>query len=173
MANPLQAGSTPPPAPIQNPPQQNALQQGGPTQGAPQAAPAPPTHEQTVSALRHFHAVIGEIQSILKDPATGKSDQKSKIIDGTTKLVSERMLSPAQAVMQLSQVPTDPLQQRKWLQTMLAQTAQSANVILDHHAMGSPGTLDSSVEHARSTIPSKDDHMNHMTALGANYSGGK
>jgi hypothetical protein len=171
MPNALATG-TPPPAPM--PDQGNGLQPGTPSQapGAPQGAAQPPapSHEQTVCALRHFHAVIGEAQTLLKDPAMGKSDLKSKIIDGVTKLVSERMLSPAQAVQQLSQVPTDPLEQRKWLQGVLAQAVTSANAVVDHHAAGNPGTLDWATE-STAQHPHADHHLDLMAQLGAQYGG--
>lgn len=177
MPNPLETGAMPPPAPVQDGGAQNSLQQGMPPQGgAPQgggpAQPAPPSHEQTVAALRHFHAVIDEVQSLLKDPAVGKSDLKSKIIDGVTKLVSERMLSPSQAVVQLSQVPSDPIKQRQWLAGILQQNVQAANGVVDHHAQGHDGTLDWGAE-GRIEHPSPDHHIDHMAALTANYGGAR
>lgn len=174
MANPLQSGMATPEAPEIPQPQQNSLQQGTPPQGAPQGpqgapqGPPPPTHEQTVTALRHFHAIIEEVQGILKDPAVGKSDMKSKIIDGTTKLVSERMISPAQAVVQLSSVPEDPIKQRQWLQKMLNDAVQAANAVVDHHAAGNDGTMEWGIE-GKMMHPHADSHMDHMSALGANY----
>lgn len=171
MPNPLELASGPPPLP-QNGLQSADMQQSAPAQpgGAPQVAPAPPTHAQTVIALRHFHAIIGEVQHLLKDPSAGKSDMKSRIIDGVTKLVSERMISPAQAVVQLSQVPADPLEQRKWLQTTLQQAAAAANAVVDHHSAGHDGTLDWSQE-GQMAHPHPDSHQSHMAALGANYGG--
>ncbi len=174
MTNPLQSGMATPQAPEMQEPVQNSLQQGPAPQGAPQgpqgapAGPPPPTHEQTVAALRHFHAIIEEVQHILKDPAVGKSDLKSKIIDGTTKLVSERMISPSQAVVQLSSVPEDPIKQRQWLQKMLNDTVQAANAVVDHHAAGNEGTMDWGIE-SKMIHPHADDHMGHMSALGAKY----
>jgi hypothetical protein len=177
MANSLEVGTTPPPAPLQDAPQNSLQQQGAaqssPPAGAPQAAPAPPTHQQTVAALRHFDMIKGELMPLLKDPTLGKSDLKSKIIDGVTKLVSERVLAPAQAVMQLSQVPSDPIQQRKWLQTQMAQTMQAENAILDHYGAGNPSMHGNPQDHmSESDHGSRDDHMGHMAALAANYGGG-
>jgi hypothetical protein len=160
MANPLEIGSESPPPP--NPNAGNALQQGAPQQ--PQQAPAPPTHEQTVAALRHFDAIKGELSVLLNNPSLGKSDLKSGIIDGVTKLVSERIISPAQAVIQLSQVPTDPIQQRKFLQQQMAQTVQAELTIIAHHAQGYAGQ-------GPMPTPSADDHMDHMAALQSNYGG--
>ena len=104
---------------------------------------------------------------LLKDPAAGRSDLKSKIIDGVTKLVSERIISAPQAVQQLAQVPSDPLQQRKWMQTMLAQTVQAEQGILAHHAVGFAG------QGPMPTPANSDGHMDHMAALNANYAGAK
>jgi hypothetical protein len=162
MANPLEVGSVSPAPP--NPDAGNALQQGAPQQQ--QAAPPPPTHAQTVAALRHFDAVKGELETLLKNPALGKSDVKSQVIDGVTKLVSERILSPAQAVIQLSQVPTDPIAQRKFIQQQMMQTVQAEHAIIAHHAAGFAGQ-------GPEPTPSSDDHMDSMQALHANYGGQK
>lgn len=175
MPNPLQMGATPP-LPEQSSAAANGLQvKTAPVilgADAPQAEPSPaaPTHEQTVAALRHFDAIKGGLQELLKDPAVGRSDVKDKIIDGMAKLVSERMVSAPQAVMQLSQVPSDPLAQRKWLQTMLQQTLQAENGVLDHYGAGNP-YLGSVAEHmAAHKGGARDDHMGHLKALHANYS---
>lgn len=167
MANPLEMGSVSPAPP-------NPDAGGNPLQGGPQAsaAPAPPSYEQTVAALRHFDAVKGELTTLLNNPALGRSDIKSSVIDGTTKLVAERFMSPEDAVMQLSKVPTDPLQQRKWLQTMLAQTVQSENAVLDHYGAGNPH-LGAVADHVKKNHGHKDAHMNHMKALQVNYGGKK
>jgi hypothetical protein len=167
MANPLETGMVSPPAPNQN--NGNALQQGA-AQQQPQNAPPPPTHAQTVAALRHFDAVKGELAPLLANPALGKSDLKSQIIDGVTKLVSERMMKPADAVIQLSQVPTDPLQQRKWLQTQMAQAMQAENAIVEHHRNTNMGSGDWATESQQhNTNP--DNHLQDMSALQSNYGG--
>lgn len=167
MANPLEGFgvSPPPPNPDAGASAGNALQQGTPGQGQ-QQAPAAPNSAQTVAALRHFDAVKGELTTLLNNPALGKSDIKSQVIDGVTKLVSERMMKPADAVIQLSQVPTDPIQQRKWLQGLMAQTVQAERGILAHHAMGFAGQ-------GPEPTPSADDHMDHLSQLQANYSGAR
>lgn len=178
MPNALANGGLPP-LPDQNGSAGNGLLQGPlPSAAAPAApagdapGPAPPTHEQTVAALRHFSAIKRQLMAILKDPATGRSDVKSKIIDGVTNLVAERMLSAPQAVSQLANVPAEPLEQRKWLQTMMAQAQAAENNILDHYGASSPhfGTV---ADHFDGTkgISHPDDHMGHLAALHANYKG--
>lgn len=166
MANPLDSGSASPPPP--NPDAGNALQQGAPQQGAPQQAPPAPTHAQTVAALRHFDAIKGELKTLLNNPSLGKSDVKSQVIDGVTKLVSERIISPAQAVIQLSQVPTDPLQQRKWITQQMQQAVQAEHSIVDQHRNTNLGSGDWSTE-AQQHDTNPDNHMQDIEALGAQY----
>lgn len=169
MANPLEGFGTSPPAP--NPDAGNALQQGGQQpQGAPQGQPAPPDHAQTVAALRHFDAIKSELTTLLRNPALGKSDVKLAVIDGVTSLVSKRMMSPAEAVIQLSKVPTDPLQQRKFIQQQMMQTVQAEHAIVDHHRNTNLGSGDWATE-AQKHNTNPDNHMSDLAALQANYGG--
>ena len=167
MANPLETGSVSPPAPNQDD-NGNALQQGAPAQQ--QNAPPPPSHAQTVAALRHFDAVKTELQTLLSNPALGKSDLKSQIIDGVTTLVSKRIMQPAEAVQQLSKVPENPLEQRKFLQAQMMQTVQAEHAIVDHHRNTNLGSGDWATESQQhNTNP--DDHLQDMSALRSNYGG--
>jgi hypothetical protein len=162
---------------VPNPPQPeqqqgpNALS-SAPAAGAalPQAPLPAPSHAQTVAALRHFHAIQVQLDQLLKNPDLGKSSVKSQIIDGTTRLVSERILSPAEAVSQLAKVPEDPQAQRKWVQTMLQQTYQANEAVLAHRQQAI----------ATGTAPPEtggdynpDDHGNHMAGLAQHYAGAK
>lgn len=169
MANALSAAGEPAPVP-EIAQQNNALRAQTPGPAQQQAAPQL-THQQTVASLRHFSAIARELEVFLKDPDLGKADLKSKIIDGTTKLVANRIITPAQAVMQLGTVPSDPLLQRKWVQQHFQQTIMSQNAVLDHHAQANPGSGDLPNEIAAST--SKPDlHLDDMMSVHAGYRGG-
>ncbi len=161
MANPLETGSVSPLAPNPDAGAGNALQQGAPAQPQ-QNAPPPPDHAQTVAALRHFDAIKDELKVLLANPALGKSDLKSPIIDGVTSLVSKRIIKPAEAVMQLSKVPENPLEQRKFLQQQMMQTMQAERAIIAHHAMGFAGG-------GPEPTPSADNHLDSMSALNQQY----
>ena len=161
MANPLEVGSVSP-APPNPDAGSNALQQGAPQQQQ-QAPPSPPDHIQTVSAMRHFDAIRDELSILLKNPSLGKSSIKPAVIDGVTSLVSQRIISPAQAVIQLSQVPEDPIQQRKFLQQQMMQTVQAEHTIIAHHATGFAGG-------GPEPTPSADNHMDTMAGLHTQYS---
>jgi hypothetical protein len=182
MANSF--GTETPPAP--DPDVSNALMSGapsvapnaltvapaGPSASPAGAQPAPPTHEQTITALRHFDAIRKELQIILADPALGKSSVKSRIIDGMTRLVSARFLKPAEAVTELAKVPQEPLMQLKWAKGMLLQAQNAENSILDHYGMTNPNFATVG-DHFAATqgMGNPDDHGDHMAALVANYKG--
>jgi hypothetical protein len=155
----------------------NALASGAPNAppgqpGQPQAAPAPLTHAQVVTGLRHFDAVKRELEVIAKDPALGKSSVKSKIIDGVLRLVAAGYMKTTQAVDELSKVPTEPLLQMKWTKTMLAQAQQAENAILDHYGQTSPhfGTV---ADHMAMTggLNDRYEHQDHIGAMMGNLKG--
>ena len=167
MANALSSGiGGPPPAPNPSPlgnqmPQTMAAQASTPQQ----APPPPPNHQQTVAALRHFDAIEKELTVLLKDPSIGRSDMKSQIIDGMTKLVASGYMTPATAITQLATVPERPFEQRKWLETHLMQTIQSADGVLAHHAAGFAG------QDVDMTAPNNDNHLGTISGLVGQYKG--
>jgi hypothetical protein len=139
------------------------------TPGAPPATPATPpptpTHGQTVAALRHFDAIQAELVALLKDPAVGKSNMKSKIIDGVTKLVANRIILPGAAVGQLASVPAEPFQQRKWLQTHLLQTMVGKIKVLDDHGKAFGGMPEDRIDKTASS----DNHIADMQGVMGHY----
>lgn len=165
MPNPLQSGISPvAPAPNEG---QSAQpdNQAPPQQAGPQQQPAP-DHTQTVAALRHFHAIEGELNTLVKNPNLGRSDVKSAIIDGVTKLVAMRMMTPAQAVMQLGEVPSNPIEQRKWVMQHVMQNQKAADFVLDHHRVAHAGVQD---------MPqgSPDNHMQDVSGLMQSHYGNR
>lgn len=164
LSNGVPLGALPPQ------PQQSAGAPAPP--GGPPQQPPAITHQQAVAALRHFSAISRELEGLLKDPDLGKADVKSKIIDGTTKLVASRIIQPAQAVMQLSSVPADPQMQRGWVQQHFQQTMMAMNGVLDHHAQSNPGTGDLPTEIAKSQS-NPDAHLDDMASVHSAYQGNK
>jgi hypothetical protein len=170
MANALDMGQPPVPNPgLQQPAEQPSGQGQGPGQAVPQQAAPAPTHVQTVAALQHFHAIQQELEGIAKNPDLGKSSVKSAIIDGTAKLVSKRIISPAEAVSQLSKVPEKPIEQKKWVEEMLMQTFQASNAVLAHRQAAMANGA--APQEAPDAAYSADDHMGHVGGLMAHYSG--
>ena len=113
-------------------------------------------------------AIVDELQVLQKNPSLGRSNMKDPILDGVTKLVGERMMSPANAVPLLADIPVDPLMQRKWVTAKLQQTIAVQNNVLHHHIMGSQPTLDWALE-SQHQPGSADDHMQTMAGLTSQY----
>jgi hypothetical protein len=157
-----------PPQPEQQASPANALSPAPAAAGATPQAPIPaPSHAQTVAALRHFHAIQQQLDLLLKNPDLGKSSIKTAIIDGTTRLVAERILSAPEAVAQLSNVPDDPQAQRKWVQTTMQQTYQANEAILAHRQSAvASGTAPPEPPGAEYD---PDNHTQHISGLAANY----
>lgn len=174
----LDAGG-PPPAPnsVQAPgqPQGGALS-GAPmpaqamAPGAPQgAAPIPtPTHGQTVAVLRHMDAIQTELKALLKDPAVGKSNVKSKITDGVANLVAKRIITPGAAVSQLASVPDQPFQQKQWLQTHLMQAVVAKIAVMSHHGKAFGGMPEQMID----KTANPDDHIADMQGAMGHYGRG-
>lgn len=149
----------PPPAP--NP--QGAL--AGGVQQSPQAPPQQmpaPSHQQTVAALRHFAAIGKQLEIALKDPDLGKSDMRSKLIDGMTTLVADRIIPPGQAVTQLATFPDRPFEQKTWLIQHYKQIQQARDAVLSHHAMANAGG-------GPEPTPSADSHLQDMQSMTASH----
>lgn len=171
MPNPLQSSEPP----VNEPGQANPLQSAAPGGHAgaapmqsPQAAPAL-SHHEAVAALRHFHAIQDELESLMKNAAFGKSDIKSSIIDGTTKLVAGRIITPAAAVLQLSTVPEKPMDQRKWVEQHYQQAMAAQAAIIDHHRAAGPGSGDWAVEGKQVSDP--DKHIETLNGVMGRYKG--
>jgi hypothetical protein len=141
---------------------------GSPGGPQPQQAqpPIPPSHAQTVAALRHFTAIEKETQTLLKNPDCGKADIRSAIIDGMTGLVSRGIVTPSDAVKELGSVPDKPFDQKKWLEMHFTQATQAQTAMLSMHQMGSLG------QPPDDSKPNTDDHQNIMSGLESQLQGG-
>ena len=115
-----------------------APQPGSGGAGQPAAPPPPPSPQQTIAAVRHFGAISKECASLLGDPDCGKSDIRSKVIDGVTSLVSEGIATPADAVRELASFPDRPFEQKRWLENYMMKSDQASAAVLAHHQMAPP-----------------------------------
>jgi len=113
-------------------------------------------------------AIQAELTALLKDPAVGKTSVKSKIIDGMTKLVANRIISPGDAVSQLGDVPEEPFKQRAWLQTHLVNAVIARVAALSHHGKAFGGQPEDQID----KTSSDDDHMSDMNAVKGLYTRG-
>lgn len=140
----------------------------GAAQQPPQQQAPAPNHAQTVGTLLHLHAFAEMYRSLLAAPQLGRASLKSQVIDGVSKLVSQRYINTGQAVSLLSGFPDDPQDQRKWVQQHLARDRQAELMLLAHHAAGSTEGVGYD-----QTPPANraDDHLDMMSGMHAMYGG--
>jgi hypothetical protein len=148
-------------------------QDGNAAQVAAALAPRPaPSHEQTVAGLRHLAAVHDELVSIKNDRDLGNVDVKSKVVDGFTKLVADRIVDPGEAVAQLVDFPTKPLEQKEWVDQKLVMNLRAQSQLLDHHRASHVGTGEWAIE-SQTRRADPDDHRSHIGALLKHFKSGE
>lgn len=158
--------------PQQAPQGGNALGGAPAPEGPPQPPqqPAPSLH-QVQAGLHHFHAIAEQLSGLMKDPDFGRTDIKSKIIDSTTKLVGEKIFTPASAVAVLGDVPDRPFDQKKWVMQHFQQAQGAANQLLDHFRAANPGDGQWQADIAATPMPSRANHQTAMSGLHEHYKG--
>lgn len=168
MANPLQQGATSPAPPDLAAPQPTMAGQGPNSMQAGPAMPPPaPTHAQAVAGLRHGNAFLDELETLAKNPNLGKTDVKSQIIEGVTKLVAKQFLTAAQAVQELGTVPERPFDQKMWVRNHIQKFFAAQSAILDHHRAAFAGTQDPAIENTMTG--NLDNHAADFAGLMGHY----
>jgi hypothetical protein len=115
---------------------------------------------------------MNEMRGLLENPDLGKADLKSALIDSTSKIVADRMMSPSVAVAELTTFPDRPYDQRKWVEQKYAQAVQAQAGVLDHHRSSAIGTGNYELEnllHDDDADP--DGHMKTISGLIAAHYG--
>lgn len=109
-------------------------QQGQQQPGAPQ-----PSYEQTVAAIRHMGAFQRGWQQILETPNIGKADVRGPFVEMMADLMGEGFITLPQSMTLMKTFPSDPLQQRKWVEEHLQRDEQASVMILQHYAAAAQG----------------------------------
>ncbi len=112
-------------------------QGGGAPQGA-QGAMQPPSHHETVAILDHISAYDRHWREILEDPDVGVSSVRKKLYDAMADLMNDDYATLPQTLQLLKSFPTEPLEQKQWLEKHIQTDEQAMRAVLDHHAQGSP-----------------------------------
>ena len=130
-------------APPAAPPQMGGAPGIVPPQGPQQPAP---THEETVAALHHTSVVSKELMGLLRDPALGKKDARSQIVDASLEMVQKGIATVPAIVEQIKGLPSDPQGQLNWVKGHLLANQLAQFAILEQHRNANPGTLDAGAE---------------------------
>lgn len=118
----------------QGSPLDGAMQQKGQQGGSFQM----PNHHETVAVLQHIGAFDQRWKQILSDPEIGKANVRGQIMDAMADLMNDEYCTLPQTMNLLKTLPTDPLEQKQWLEQHVANDQKAMAAILQHHASGQP-----------------------------------
>lgn len=144
-------------------PQQNSL--GGIMQG-----PSPQqqniTKQQVIAGLHHLNAFQKEFAPLLNSPVLGKGNIRGKIFDASAALIGAGIFSVPEVMNGIKDLPDDPVDQKKWLVTKLANASMAEKKLVSDYIAQGPGPESEGPEY------SADTHKEHMTGLMGNYKRG-
>lgn len=146
---------------------QGLMQQGG--QGA-QGGPPQPNYQQTTAALRHLWEFQKHWQQVMKTPNFGKADLKGPMIDMLADLMGDGYVTLPQTLQMLQDFPTNPLQQRQFVEQHFAQDKKAEDALLQHYRAAAgppqPGDMQKALAAKGGIGPT---HAVTMSELAAHY----
>lgn len=132
MGNPLANVAAPPQAQGAQPQQGGALARIAPQMGGQQQQPIP-NRAQTVAAVKRFSAIQEALRPIISDPDLGKQNIRPEVMDAASKLLGSKLLSISEIMESIGKLPSDPIDQKAFVQQIYNQAQQSESHILDMH----------------------------------------
>lgn len=127
--------------------------------------PANISKPQLVAGLHHLDAMQKSLMSVLKAPEAGKSNIRPRLFDAMAILIGNRTMTVPEVINGMKDLPSDPVDQKKWLETKLMQTKQAEQMLVSHYIAQGPGE-ENPVEWTQ------DTHHDHMAGLMGNYKRG-
>jgi hypothetical protein len=129
----------------------------------------PPTHQQTVTAIRHFGELQKRLSKLLADPSVGKENMRPKIFDMAAGLLGDGFMTLPRLMNEVKTLPQDPADQKKWLQKHLEAVSRAQVSVLDHYRAGNPGSGDWRADLAAQPPEGETDHANLMDGVMKHY----
>lgn len=166
------------PNPAQEPEQQGTNEQSplSAQSGTPQPQggqqpmqPPAPNHAQTVAGLRQMGFFQKRWGELLKDPDLGTKNVRPEIIDVLADTLSDGYASMPQVLNIMKGLPSDPLQQKQWIEKHYADDQKAMAMLLAHHAAANPGVADWPTEQAKMAQSKPPDHLKTIASLQAHY----
>ena len=150
---------------------QGLMAQSGarPAQGQQQMGPPAPNHAQTVAGLRQIGFFQQRWGELLKDPDLGVKNVRPMILDVLADTLADGYASLPQSLNTMKTLPSDPLEQKQWLEKHYSDDEMAMTALLQHHAAANPGVSDWPTEQAKMTAQKPPDHLSMISALNAHY----
>lgn len=148
----------------QQQPAQIAKRNNLPVTGGGASAPGP-SHANTVAGLMHFAVVERAFHKITRNPKYGKENVRPDVWEEVAKLVGERFFSIPQAMELMKGFPSDPVDQKSWVEKAYNQM-QAARLALLQHRSQQAQLEDPSVPQEEYN---PDNHSTHVSGLMSKY----
>ena len=148
-------------------------QQGGAPGGVPMAAPQKPPapdYQQTASAVYHLSEFQRKYKKLLSDPEIGRKNMRPEMLEMMADVLGEGLATLPQIMSQVKDFPTEPLQQKQYLEKHYQQSKMAAIVILEHHAAAFPAK---GVEPVPPVQVGGDDHHAVLGGMMGSHYGGR
>ncbi len=124
----------------------------------PQQQMQAPSHQETVAMLQHMSAFRRRWAAMLKDPEIGTKDMRGDIQDMMADMMADDYASLPQVMGLLKTIPTNPLEQKQFIEKNIANDDKAMQIVLQHHAMGSPPSGTWEQEMAKAGPPVTDEN---------------
>lgn len=161
------SGTTNPLANQQRPEQAGGgLSRIAPPMGGQQQQPPAPTRAQTTAAVQHFSEIQRALKPVLSNPKLGKENIRPEVLNAGSLLLGSKVLSLPELMNQISDFPSDPLEQRARVQKIYSDAQNAQASVLDHFGAAlAAGKLppEGGPEYQA------DDHAGHMDSLLGQY----
>jgi hypothetical protein len=110
---------------------QGLVQGGGGQQGAQQG----PSRQETAALLQHMNFFRQRWAAMLKDPEAGTRNMRSEVYELMADALSDDYASLPDVMGQLKTLPTDPLEQKQWIEEHVQKNDKAMLMLLQHHAV--------------------------------------
>lgn len=142
---------------------------GGVPMAAPQKPPAP-DHQQTASAVYHLSEFQRKYKKLLSDPEIGRKNMRPEMLEMMADVLGEGLATLPQIMSQVKDFPTEPLQQKQYLEKHYQQAKMASVAILQHHAAAFPRTGAEPMP-PPANVGGDDHHAVLGGMMGAHYGG--
>jgi hypothetical protein len=142
---------------------------GGVPMAAPQKPPAP-DYQQTASAVYHLSEFQRKYKKLLSDPEIGRKNMRPEMLEMMADVLGEGLATLPQIMSQVKDFPTEPLQQKQYLEKHYQQSKMAAMAILEHHAAAFPAK---GVEPVPPVNVGGDDHHAVLNGMMGSHYGGR
>ncbi len=109
--------------------------QGPQGQGIPQQGQQGPSYHETLAMLQHMSFFRRRWAAMLQEPEIGTKNVRPEVHELMADALSDDYVSLPDVMGQLKTLPTDPLEQKQWIEQHVQQNDKAMLMLLQYHAV--------------------------------------